>query len=63
MEEIEGYVVEEVVEDKEVQSFIKDKKVARMTKTKEGVRIRYISEDNKGNVHADLEDLYLYYNK
>lgn len=62
LENLEGLVHEEVVEDGKLDSFIKNKKVARMTKTKEGIRVRYISEeDRKGNVHADLEDLYLYY--
>ena len=63
LEEMEGHVVEEIVLEEYLKTFIKDKKVTRMTKIKEGVRVRYISEEKKGNVHADLEDLYLYYNK
>ena len=63
LEEMEGHVVEEIVLEEYLKAFIKDKKVTRMTKIKEGVRVRYISEEKKGNVHADLEDLYLYYNK
>lgn len=63
LEEMEGFVIEEIVLENNLKSFIKNKKVTRMTKIKEGVRVRYISEEKKGNVHADLEDLYLYYNK
>lgn len=63
LEEMEGFVVEEIVLEDNLKVFIKDKKVTRMTRIKEGVRVRYISEEKKGNVHADLEDLYLYYNK
>lgn len=62
LEEIEGLVQEEVVEESKLNEFIKNKKIARMTKTKEGIRVRYISkEKKKGHVNADLEDLYLYY--